>query len=251
MQDHTLSPRTASPLRDSGALAFAMLFPLFMAWIYFVVAASEAQKGNPVFIAAYGGAKLLQALFPLLYVGWFERDRLRLARPTTRGLLLGIGFAALVAAGMFALYLGWLRTSPLLADTPGRIFSRVREFGYDTPGGFLLIALYLSVAHSLFEEYYWRWFVFGTLKRHLSLAPAIAVSAAGFTLHHIVLLGVFFPGRFWSLALPFALFVGVGGAFWAWLYHRSGSLIAAWLSHALVDAAIMVVGYLMLTPFWA
>jgi uncharacterized protein len=34
-----------------------------------------------------------------------------------------------------------------------------------------------------------------------------------------------------------------GGAFWAWLYHRSGNLIAPWLSHALIDAAIFTVGY--------
>ena len=29
---------------------------------------------------------------------------------------------------------------------------------------------------------------------------------------------------------------------WAWLYHRSGSLLGPWLGHALVDAAIFV-GY--------
>jgi membrane protease YdiL (CAAX protease family) len=28
-----------------------------------------------------------------------------------------------------------------------------------------------------------------------------------------------------------------------WLYHRSGSLLAPWVSHALVDAALVVIGW--------
>ena len=36
---------------------------------------------------------------------------------------------------------------------------------------------------------------------------------------------------------------GIGGAFWAWLYHRSESLYAPWISHCLVDLAIFLVGY--------
>jgi membrane protease YdiL (CAAX protease family) len=61
---------------------------------------------------------------------------------------------------------------------------------------------------------------------------------------------VFFPGQFWTLAVPFAACTGVGGAFWAWLYDRTGSLYAAWFSHVLIDAGIMVVGYRMLAPYW-
>jgi membrane protease YdiL (CAAX protease family) len=39
----------------------------------------------------------------------------------------------------------------------------------------------------------------------------------------------------------------VGGAFWAWLYHRSRSLWGPWLSHALVDATIFVIGWDLIT----
>jgi membrane protease YdiL (CAAX protease family) len=250
MQQHSLAPTTTRPLRDVAALSFALLFPLVMAWVYFVVLAGEAQGANPALVAAFAAGKLIQFLFPALYVGCFERDRLRPVWPTTRGLAIGAGFAAVVSLALFALYFGWLGSSPLLADTPASIFGRLRAFGRDTPAGFLQLALFICVVHSLFEEYYWRWFVFGWLKRYLPLSGAVALSAAGFTLHHVVVLGVFFPGRFWSLAVPLALCVGAGGAFWAWLYHRSGSLLAPWLSHVLVDAAIMVVGYVMVRPLW-
>jgi membrane protease YdiL (CAAX protease family) len=250
MEQHAPPTTPGTPLRDLAALSFALVFPLVMALVYFVVMAGETQRANPAFVATFAAGKLVQFLFPALFVAWFERDRLRLARPTTRGLALGTGFAALVACLLFVLYFGWLAASPLLADAPARIFGKLREFGRATPAGFVQVALFICVVHSLFEEYYWRWFVFDGLKRYLPLGAAVAVSALGFTLHHVVILGVFFPGQFWSLAVPLSLCVGIGGAFWAFLYHRSGSLYASWLSHALVDAAIMVVGFAMLRPFW-
>ena len=37
--------------------------------------------------------------------------------------------------------------------------------------------------------------------------------------------------------------VAIGGAFWAWLYERSGSLVGPWMSHLLVDAGIFLVGF--------
>ena len=41
----------------------------------------------------------------------------------------------------------------------------------------------------------------------------------------------------------FSVCVAVGGAMWAWLYERTGSLLGPWLSHLLVDAAIFAIGY--------
>ena len=41
----------------------------------------------------------------------------------------------------------------------------------------------------------------------------------------------------------FSLAIAIGGAFWAWLYHRSGSLVGPWLSHLLIDGAIFWIGY--------
>ena len=42
--------------------------------------------------------------------------------------------------------------------------------------------------------------------------------------------------------------VFVGGVAWSWLYRRSGSIWPGYLSHAIVDAAIMGVGYAALMP---
>src|SRR5439155_785789 len=82
------------------------------------------------------------------------------------------------------------------------------------------------------------------------LGAAAALSALAFTAHHVVVLAVYFPGptEFLTVVLPFALCVGVGGAVWAWLYDRAQSLYAPWLSHLIIDAAILVVGYDLVAP---
>ena len=107
---------------------------------------------------------------------------------------------------------------------------------------YILFGLFVSLIHSFMEEYYWRWFVFGQLRRLAPAGVAIFVSGIGFMLHHVVILSTYFG--WWSLpSVGFSLAVAVGGFVWAWLYHRTGSLYGPWLSHLLVDMAIFVIGY--------
>ena len=70
----------------------------------------------------------------------------------------------------------------------------------------------------------------------------MAVSSLAFTAHHVLVLGFYF-GRLWWPTVIFSLAVAIGGVFWAWLYQKSGSLYGPWLSHALVDAALFLIGY--------
>jgi membrane protease YdiL (CAAX protease family) len=242
-----VAARPAAP--DGYALAFAMLFPSLMAWLYFVALAGEGGAG-PGLMIVFGAGKVVQFAFPAVYVWWFERQRLRPAWPSARGLTVGLGFGLLVGAAVLGLYHGWLRHSPLTAQTPEKVVAKLRQFHCDSPAGYLGVAVFYSVFHSLLEEYYWRWFVFGWLRRYLSLPAALLLSGLAFMGHHVVVLAVYFPGRFWTLALPLSLGVGIGGVVWAWLYERTRSLYAAWVSHLLIDAAIMVVGYEMVSRYW-
>ena len=238
-----------SSCRDWLAILFASTFPLAMAYFYFVViaGAGDSARANPWMSVAYGVGKLIQFPFPLIYIGLFHREWLRDCRPRWKGMGEGIGFGLLVAAAMFALYFGVLRDGPLLGDAGRNIFAVLRKNHLDAPTRFAIMGLLLSTVHSLLEEYYWRWFVFGLMKRHLPLWAAIVLSGLAFMAHHVVIVSVYFP---WSLALPFSLGVAVGGGVWAWLYHRHDSLIGPWLSHLLVDAAIFVVGYDLVRGCW-
>ena len=151
--------------------------------------------------------------------------------PTFRGLELGVTFGLLVSAGMIALYYGLLRDTPIFAELTCIVRRKMSEFGVDSPLGFWSFAVFLSIFHSLFEEYYWRWFVFGWLRGDaalgrpalLPLPAALIVSGLAFMAHHSILLWVYFPGNFWTAVVPFSLCVAGGGIAWV-IRERLGNL---------------------------
>jgi membrane protease YdiL (CAAX protease family) len=234
------------------ALVFAMVYPSLMAWLYFVVLAGNASEKpvaapprNPLVVGAYSVTKVIQFAFPLIWVLGVERRRLGLAPPTATGLRAGLAFGLAVGGLVLAVYWALVRHGRLIAvDVPvSRLRIKIAEFGLGTPAAYVAFGFFLAVIHSFLEEYYWRWFVFGGLQKMMPLAAAIVISSVAFMAHHVIDLAVILPGYFWAVVLPMAAAVGFGGAFWARLYARTGSLYAAWLSHLLVDAAIMTVGY--------
>jgi hypothetical protein len=223
-----------------------MCFPGVMAWVYFVALAQPVDPaGAPVSraLAAYMASKCVQFGFPIFWLWGVERRRLRPAVPSFKGLALGLGFGLLVAALILCAYHGILNGSAILSAMPGRIRDKLILFHAQTPGRYLLLGVFIAGLHSLMEEYYWRWFVFGELRRRVAVAPAIALSALAFMAHHVVVLGVYLPRHFFTAALPFSLCVALGGAMWAWLYQRTGTIYSCWVSHLIIDAAILAVGY--------
>jgi membrane protease YdiL (CAAX protease family) len=136
-----------------------------------------------------------------------------------------------------------LRDGPLVADVADAVRAKVVGFGLHSPAGFIALAIFLSITHSFLEEYYWRWFVHGGLRERVPQAIAIAVSSLAFAAHHVIVLQVYFPGRYWTATLPLSIGVAVGGACWAWWYERTGSLAGSWAAHALVDIALMAIGF--------
>ncbi|MBL8797161.1 MAG: CPBP family intramembrane metalloprotease [Planctomycetia bacterium] len=227
-------------------LLLAMIGPTVAAQVYFVMLASTGQspaEANAALQISYFGSKAVQFALPVVWLGWWQGQRLRPTKPNFDGLALGLGFGLLVVAAMLGLYFGELRDSPLLAGTPARLRLKVAEYGMATPFRFILMGAFISFIHSLLEEYYWRWFVFGELRKLMPVTFAIVVSSFAFMGHHVVVLAVYFPEKFWTAAVPFSLAVAIGGMVWAWLYHRTGSIWSAWLSHLVIDVGIMILGY--------
>lgn len=235
------APRAEGPA-TALAVLFAMTFPSLLTWVYFV-ALGGGDRVNPVQQVAYLAGKALQFGFPLAFLWLGEGQRWRLRKPRFDGLLLGLGFGLLVAGAMVGLYLAFYRTSATFAPAAVLVRRKLGEFGLTSPAGYALLATFIVVIHSLLEEYYWRWFVFGRLRRLLPLLPAILLSSLAFMAHHVIVLHYYFPGQFVSAVLPFSLGVAVGGAAWAYLYERTGTIYSPWLSHLLVDAAIFAVGW--------
>lgn len=225
--------------RDMPALAFAMAFPTLATWLYFVVFA-----GRPEMRPVTAAGKLLQFAFPVLWVRFAQGRAVRPPRPTGRGLAAGIAFGLLAAAAMLATYALVLKHGPAFTDAPAMVRAKLADLHVGTRGRFLVLAFAIAVVHALLEEYYWRWFVFGQLRDAMGAPAAVALSSLAFTSHHLIVLSAYTtPGHFWDTVVPLSAGVTAGGAAWAWLYRKTGSLYGPWASHALADAALMAIGY--------
>lgn len=222
---------------DWQAVLLALMFPTVATWVYFVLLA-----GSPYAQAVYAGGKLVQFAFPVCWVVLWQRRRLRPSAPSSSGVGQGLALGLLVVAGMMALYYGYLKASPIMASTPVEIAKKMVDFRVDSPAKYLALAAFISLLHSLLEEYYWRWFVFGQLRRSLPFAAAAALSSLGFMAHHVLVVGGFLKG-YGPATWLFSLCVAAGGVLWAWIYQRTRTLYGPWISHLIIDAGLMWLGY--------
>jgi membrane protease YdiL (CAAX protease family) len=222
-----------------SALIFAMVFPTIVTLAYFVVLA-----GQPAWLqqTAYVVGKTIQFAFPAWWVFWVLRRRIRWSAPRVRGLVWGIGFGVLVLGLMLFLYYVQFKPAGLFEKPGEEVRKKVIGLGIDAVWKYALLGFFYALLHSFLEEYYWRWFVCGRLRWHVRRSAAIGVSSLTFMAHHVILLATFF-GWLSPWTYLFSLGVAAGGAFWAWLYLRSRSLVGPWLSHLFVDAAIFLIGY--------
>jgi uncharacterized protein len=227
---------------DYCVVAFALFLPSIVTLLYFVILSTRPSAAQQT---AFVIGKGIQFALPLVWVLAVQRAGLRLKLPGRAGVIEGGLFGLLVLMLMMGLYYGWLKPLGHLgpqSPTAAAVLDKVQGFGCDTLWKYAALATFYSLIHSGLEEYYWRWFVFGQLRRLIPVNRAILVSSIGFMLHHILLLGTYF-GWFSPATWLFSAAVAVGGAYWAWLYQRSNSLWGPWLCHVVIDAAIFIVGY--------
>ena len=220
-------------------LIFAASFPTLAAWVYFVLFSGES------WMLTLGAlSKLVQFALPAVWIWLVLRQPRGIGGVSTRDLFCGALSGLVILAACLGLYYGYIKHHPAFSDSPQALGEKLKGLGADTPGGFLVVAVFYSLIHSLLEEYYWRWFVYGRARHYLGIVRANLLASVAFMAHHVVVINTFLPGEyFWSLTIPLSLSVAVGGVIWSVLYQRSGSLYGAWLSHALVDLAIMICGY--------
>jgi membrane protease YdiL (CAAX protease family) len=252
MQHVAEDRRRVQPAGQLPILLVGLLLPTLITWIYFVVLDGQPalwQQG------AYTIGKGVQFLLPLVWVDWILGERPAmgtgpiaarlsawLARPRPSDWLLAMGFGLAVGGLLLLGYYCWLRPAGIFQKPAEAVAAKVRSIGIDAPLVFAAVGVFYSLVHSGLEEYYWRWFVFGRALRGYALPLAISLSSVGFAAHHVLVLAHYF-GYASPLTWLATLAIVIGGACWAWLYRRSRSLLPVWISHALVDAAIFVVGW--------
>ena len=232
-------------------LVVAALLPTFAAWLYFVVWAH-----TPWMRVLYVASKVVQGALPLL--GWWalgmerrsprgsaanRRSRTARASGRSTAALAGLVSGGVLGGAALAAFAGPLPAWLPLDEAAVRIHRLLVDFDAATPMRYLLLALALSVAHSLFEEYYWRWFLLGQLALRLPFAVALPLASLAFASHHWIVVDSFLGGEHRFTTTVLTLMVAAGGGLWGWLFRRHRSLVAPWLSHLLVDGALMAVGW--------
>ena len=148
------------------------------------------------------------------------------------GLLSGLLISGVILGAWFWVLSGRVDVGALLAV--------VREAGMDDPIRYWLFAAWLCIGNSLLEEFVFRWFVDGRLSQlGLPRGLMLPISALIFTAHHVLVLAAYFsPG----MVVLGSVGVFIGGLVWSWTLLRWNSLLPGWISHALVDVAVLVVG---------
>jgi membrane protease YdiL (CAAX protease family) len=191
---------------------------------------------GPIGQAAYGICKLWMAAFPLAWTLLVDKERLSWSRPRHGGLLTGIVFGLLVGALILAAYVlvgkRWIDADALRLAA--------QRNGLDSRAVYLGFAAYLILVNSLAEEYVWRWFVFRKCELLLPGWIAVLASAAMFTVHHVFALRAQLG---WGVTLLGSAGVFVGGALWSGFYRRYRSIWPGYVCHALVDVAVLVIGW--------
>jgi len=192
--------------------------------------------GKGLFVAA----KLWIVVLPAVW--WLAFDRRGPGGPPSRA--RGFGAAAGLGAGIAAsiLLVYWAARHLGLLD-PATVATRAAATGLDDPRLYLLGAVYWITVNSLLEEFVWRWFVFRRFETLIGGGLAVGAAGLAFTAHHVIALAAQFTPETAALG---SLGVLAGGTMWSWLYLRYRSIWPCYLSHAIADVPIFVIGYALI-----
>lgn len=228
-------------------LLVGIVLPTFITWVYFDLLASQDSRYQQ--LAATLG-KGFQFSLPLIAFYLRPKAKETVSPQYGTSAIVGLAFGVAVSAAMLAIY-SWVLLPNGVMDGPrNQAMAKVKEMGIASPMALIGLGVFYSLFHSALEEYYWRWFVFRELHLRMALAPAAVIGGLGFMAHHVLVLARYFG---WDSPLTwlFSLGIAVGGAVWAVIYRRWGTLLGPWLSHLLVDAAIFAIGYHLLFVYGA
>lgn len=110
-----------------------------------------------------------------------------------------------------------------------------------TRENFIFVALYIALINSLLEEFFFRGFCFfGMLP--LGVPFAFVASSLLFSAYHIAFMDGWLSPVIFALAL---LGMAMGGCIFAFLNHKTKSLLPSWLVHMASNLATNLIGIIM------
>lgn len=213
------------------------IFVQFVGTLFYFVWLNDASIVQPV----YALTKMLMLVAPLVLVLYLKLPvaPMHFRKNLGASILGGVVSGCVIAGLIFLVYFTFQETWLPFADN---IRNKIADVGI--ADAYVMAAIGISLGHSLFEEYFWRWYVVRGLGVRFSEATAIILGGFLFVLHHYILLSQFFGV---GLTILFGTFVGIGGVIWSLIYRRTDSLLAPWISHAIVDGTLFYIGFLIVS----
>jgi membrane protease YdiL (CAAX protease family) len=214
-----------------GGIIPGLVLNLIGSFFYFVLYADSA-----IVQAMYAGTKGIMLIWPVAWLIYIRKlPEFGVIPNRFFSILLGLlSGVAIVGTGLL---LFW-QFFDFFAGFESEIREKITAMGIEQ--NYIAFAFGISILHSLFEQFYWRIFVFRGLLLKFSLPVAAVLSSFFFASHHFVVLAEYFP---WWLTLLLGTATGVGGYIWCILYAKTGSIVGSWLSHLMVDSGIFAIGY--------
>ncbi len=225
-----------------AAFALLLIAPALTVGVLFSFVIAPGAVGNAIYMAG----KVWVALLPAAWWVWVDRRKVSLSPVKRGGLWTGAVSGVVIAAGIYGAW-WWFGQGMIDATELEHLRAMMAARHLDNVWLYLLLAVYIVTLNSLIEEYVFRWFVFVKLERVLGGVSArwrgglaILGAAVVFTAHHVLVLRLQFD---WGITLIGSAGVFAGGVIWSWLYLRYRSIWPCWVSHAIVDVPIFVIGW--------
>ena len=207
-----------------------MILPSFFSFCYFgfFVGQSSAQ-------ILYSVSRVLLVLLPIIWILLVDKDKFPFVRFKKDGLFAGVLSGLIIGASLIALYFLFFKN--ILDFT--MLKYKATQLGFSGTN-FIFIAIFITIINSSIEEYYWRWFAFTKMRNVVSRRKAILISSIGFSFHHLIVLITYF-GLVFGILFSFGVFLG--GVIWVYFYDKYDSIMPCIISHLMIDAAVMIIGY--------
>ncbi len=177
---------------------------------------------------------------PLLYLKVWHKEPgegKKLFTPNRKDLLLAVS----LGAGVFAVIMVAYFFCRNFIDF-GAIQSALTGGIGVTADNFIFVAIYISLANSLLEEFFFRGFAFILLKKESNRLFAYLFSAVMFSLYHVGMTsGWFNIGIF--LLMMIGLFAG--GCIFSFLNEKCDNIYPSWLVHLCANLAINTIGCIL------
>ncbi len=181
------------------------------------------------------------ALFLILPISYSLYDKKcnlkKLFIPNKKGILtavlLGVGVYAVVVGAYFA-FCG-------IFDFSGLTSSLTATTGV-SKDNFIFVAVYISFANSLLEEFFFRGFAFLTLKSVSNRILAYIISSVLFAAYHIAMMIGWFA---WPVILLSMLGLFVGGVIFNFVNEKYNNIYISWLVHMFANFATNTIGFIL------